>query len=49
MSESYPGVTKPLSEATPTLQDITLTSTLEKTLEKFGMYDSQERTRERYV
>lgn len=47
MSESYPGVTAPLSLATPSPQDIRLTTALEETLERFGMYDSEQRTVER--
>jgi len=47
MSESYPGVTAPLSLATPSPQDMRLTTLLEETLERFGMYDSEQRTAER--
>lgn len=47
MSESYPGVTAPLSLATPSPQDLRLTTSLEETLERFGMYDSEQRTVER--
>ncbi|KAL9556346.1 hypothetical protein PS6_002409 [Mucor atramentarius] len=47
MSESYPGVTAPLSLATSSPQDIRLTASLEETLEKFGMYDSEQRMVER--
>lgn len=47
MSESYPGVTAPLSLATSSPQDIRLTASLEETLERFGMYDSEQRMVER--
>lgn len=52
MSESqenrvYPGITKPLSLEKPGPRDIQLTIELEKTLNLYGLYDSEERAQQR--
>ncbi|KAI9476177.1 MAG: Poly(A) polymerase central domain-containing protein [Benjaminiella poitrasii] len=43
MSQQYLGITKPVSLAFPTTKEIALTEELNTTLEKFGMYDSEEK------
>ncbi|KAI7901483.1 Poly(A) polymerase central domain-containing protein [Cokeromyces recurvatus] len=45
--QPYLGITKPLSLSVPTIQELELTKDLQKTLEKFGMYDSKEKTAQR--
>lgn len=43
----YPGVTEPLALVSPTARDLALTDELIKTLETYGAYESEDRTKQR--
>lgn len=49
MAIQYLGVTAPLAKDEPTPKELALTKELEETLKTFGMYDSEERKKARYI